>query len=517
VTDVHTSRRWLTALGLLAGVLVVVLYWPSLQFDLYADDFVSLRPWFPDAFWRSLRGTWLEFPDAPGFYRPVSTTYYALAFYFFGLNAAPLHVLPLLVVPLCGWLVGVYVWRETGCRTAALTATVVYVIHPATTMSVGPWIANQYHGFATICVLVALILWQRCRERPLRAWAPLLVPVLIAGFTKEDALMLPLVLVTAQWALARWTGTVTAPTRPVVLAAVGVFVAVNLWRVVMLGGPGGYWMPGLVDLVLNAVRGPIYILLIQLRAPTWAQVASVASLVCLIAAALVVHRHRAEALTRVAIVGFVLLVLANLPLILMTSRERGYLLTLGAVLMLTAGLVSIARRLRRTHGARIATLVPVVVIVAFAATSVNRLQMFGPCSTETRVGNQWIRQDMVQYLAPELGPWIEARITTCDPDTYRPIVETLPVATWSHAGGATMLVKETARAVQVRARVTGPTAVPLGVSVNGRPLPPVQVEPGAWMEFEVPLEPSWLTPLRRSHRIDFENGGVEIQSGEVRY
>jgi hypothetical protein len=217
--DVQTSRRWLIALGPLAGVLVVVLYWPSLQFDLYADDFVSLRPWFPDAFWRSLTGTWLEFPDAPGFYRPVSTAYYALAFYFFGLNAAPLHVLPLLVVPLCGWLVGVYVWRETGCRTAALTATVVYVIHPATTMSVGPWIANQYHGFATICVLVTMILWQRCRERPLRAWAPLVVPIVIAGFTKEDALMLPLVLVTAQWALARWTGTVTAPTRPEAHAA----------------------------------------------------------------------------------------------------------------------------------------------------------------------------------------------------------------------------------------------------------------------------------------------------------
>jgi hypothetical protein len=515
--DVQTSRRWLIALGPLAGVLVVVLYWPSLQFDLYADDFVSLRPWFPDAFWRSLTGTWLEFPDAPGFYRPVSTTYYALAFYFFGLNAAPLHVLPLLVVPLCGWLVGVYVWRETGCRTAALTATVVYVIHPATTMSVGPWIANQYHGFATICVLVTLILWQRCRERPLRAWAPLLVPVLIAGFTKEDALMLPLVLVTAQWALARWTGTVAAPTRPVVLAAVGVFVAVNLWRVVMLGGPGGYWWPSATDLVMNAMRGPVYVLFVQLRGPIWTQWASVASLVCLLAAARFTLVHRAAPLARVAVVGVVLLIMANAPLMLMTSRRRGYLLALAASLMLTAGIVALGRWLHRTRGAWAAIPALAVVAATFVATSTNRLQTFGPCSPASQLGDVWLHEDMVQYLAPELGPWIEARINTCDPDTYRPIVETLPVATWSHARGATMLVKETARAVHVRARATGSTAVPLGVSVNGRPLPPVQVVPGAWMEFEVPLEPSWLTTLRRSHRIDFEHGGVEIRSGDVRY
>jgi hypothetical protein len=512
----RVSRRWLAGLGLLAAALVTTLYWPSLQFDLYADDFVSLRPWFPDAYWRSLTGSWLEFPDAPGFYRPVTTTYYAIAFYVFGLNAAPLHVLPLVVVPLSGWLAGVYVWRETRSRAAAMTVTVVYVLHPATTMSVGPWIANQYHGFATICVLVTLILWQRCRERPLRAWAPLLLPIVLAGFTKEDALMLPLVLVTAQWAIARWTGTVAAPTRPVVLAAIGVFVAMNLWRVVMLGGPGGYWMPELRDLILNAIRGPVYVLLVQLRAPAWAEAASAASLLCLLAAARVVYVHRAAPLTRVAVVGIVLLVLANAPLVLMTSRERGYLLVLAASLMMTVGLVALVRWLVRVGGPWAAATMIVMVAAVFAATSVNRLQMFGPCSPDSRLGDQWLQQDMVPYLPPEMDEWLEQRITSCDPATYRPIVESLPAATWSHAGGATMLVRDSARTVQVHARVMGSVAASLRVSVNGRALPPVTVAPGEWMHFEVPLDGSWLTPLRRSHRLDVRSDvPVEIRSGDV--
>lgn len=520
MTAARTPRRWLAGLALLAWALVAVLYWPSLHFDLYADDFVFLRPWLPEAWWRSLTGTWLEIPDAPGFYRPVATTYYALAFYVFGLNAPALHALPLLVVPLCGWLAGVYVWRETRLPSAALIATVLYVIHPATTVSVGPWIANQYHGFATICVLVTLILWQRCRERPLRAWAPLLVPIVIAGFIKEDALMLPLVLVVAQWAIARWTGTVAPPPRTVVMAALALFATLNLWRVLMLGGPGGYWWPDVIDLAMNAVRGPIYILLIQLRAPVWAQVASVASVVCLIAAVRTAIHARAEPLTRVAIVGLVLLVLANVPLILMTSRERGYLLTLAAVLMLTTGLHAIAMWFHRRQGAAAAALACIAVAITLAATSANRLRMFGPCSRETRTEDQWIAQDMVRYLAPELGPWIRNRMQSCDPATYRPLVETLPVATWSHAGGATMMVRERARAVAIQIRVTGATSIEMTVSVNGRPRPAVAVDSGDWVEVTVPLEASWLTPLRRMHRVDIRTGshdGVEFRSGAITY
>jgi hypothetical protein len=298
-----------------------------------------------------------------------------------------------------------------------------------------------------------------------------------------------------------------------------VFVAVNLWRVLMLGGPGGYWWPSVSDLILNKLRGPIYVLLLQLRGPLWTQWASVASLVCLLAAARLTWVHRTAPVARVAVVGVVLLIMANAPLMLMTSRRRGYLLALAASFMLTAGIVFLARSLQQTRGNRVAVSVLAAVSVAFVATSANRLQTFGPCSVDSHTNDQWLRRDMVQYLAPELGPWLDHRIEACDPATYRPIVETLPVATWSHTGGATMLVNENARAVGVRLRVTGTTPAAVQVSVNHRPSREILVEPGQWIEVPVPLDASWLTPLRRSHRLDIRTGdvAVEIRSGDVIY
>lgn len=511
-------------IGLIALAGVLTIYLPSTRFDLYADDFVSLRPWLPDALWPTFTGTWQDYPDAPGFYRPVSTLYYALAFYLFGLNSAPLHILPFLVVPLCGWLVGVVVWRETVSRAAAATGALLYVIHPGTTTAVGPWIANQYHGFATILALVALTLWQRYRTRPLAAWTPLAVPLILAGFTKEDALMLPLVIVTAQWTIARWTGTTPAPTRGVVLAAVGLFAAMNGWRWLMLGEFGGYWWPEPRDLVLNLLRGPYYILLVQLGAPVWAATATAASLLCLVASAAGVWRDPSAPTTRVALIGLVILLLCNVPLILMTSMARGHLLTLGAVLMLTAGVMTLGRWARGTRARIAGSLAFAIMVVTFIGTSRDRLQIYAPCSEESRAGDIWVRGDMLPYLAPEFGPWLDARITSCDPATYRPLVETLPVVTWPLvSGGATLLVTDAARAVtlRVRAEIATPTSpAAIHIVINGRKEPGVVLTSSEWIDVPVALQASWVTPFRRSHRIEVRSTGVtdvEVRTRDVIY
>lgn len=524
VSRVHTSRWWPVAMGLVAIAGVLTIYLPSVRFDFYTDDFVSLRPWSSGILWRTFTGTWQDFPDAPGFYRPVSTLYFAAAFYLFGLNSAPLHILPLLVVPLSGWLVGLFVWRETASRAAAATGALLYVIHPGTTTAVGPWIANQYHGFATICALVALLLWQRCRARPLAAWAPLLIPLVLAGFTKEDALMLPLVIVIAQWTIARWTGTIPAPTRAVVLAALGLFAAMNGWRLLMLGEFGGYWWPEPRDLVLNLLRGPFYILLVHLGAPGWAATATAASLLCLVATAVGVWRDRSAPTTRVAFVGLVLLVLCNLPLILMTSMARGHLLTLGAVLMLTAGVMTLGRWARRTRGRFVAGVAFAVLVGTFIGTSRDRLQIYAPCSEDSRAGDIWVRGDMLPYIAPEFGPWLDARIASCDPATYRPLVETLPVATWPLPdGGATLLVTDAAQALTLRVRAAGASPgspTPLDIIINGRRGSTVALTTSDWTDVRLSLHASWLTLFRRSHRIDVLTSGVtgvEVRTRDVIY
>jgi hypothetical protein len=511
VRHTHASRWSSLAIGLVALAGILTIYPPSLGFDFYTEDFLSLRPWSSGVLWRTFTGTWQAFPDAPGFYRPVSTLYYAVAFDLFGLNIAPLHILPLIVVTLSGWLVGLVVWRETSSRTGGMVAALLYCVHPGTTTAVGPWVANQYHGFATICALLALLYWQRCRTRRLTSWAPLLIPLVLAGFTKEDALMLPLVLVVSHGVIAWWTGTLAPPSRAVIAAGIALFAAMNTWRIVMLGGFGGYWWPEPVELLLNLVRGPYYILLVQLGAPVWAVTATVASVGCLVAMAIGVWRSPSAPSTRVALIGMVLLTLTNMPLMLMTSMARGYLLSLGAVFIVTAGLMTVGRWMSDSGRPRLAVLATAAVVVTFVGTSRERLMIYAPCSEDAVAGYAWIRDWMLPTIAPEFGPWLTTHITTCDPATYQPVV-TLPVATWHLPGGdIVVLVTDTARAFTLD--VSSPSASPetpvtLNLVVNGASLTPIQLTSPTWTT--VPLSPatSFRTSLRRSHRVDVLTHGV---------
>jgi hypothetical protein len=516
VSRAPVPRLWFLSIALVALAGALAIYPASLAFDLHIDDFVSLRPWPGDTLWHSLTGTWHDYPGAPGFYRPVPILYYAAAFSLFGLNAPALHVLPLVVVPVCGWLVGVFVWRESGSRAAAALGALLFVVHPGTTISLGPWIANQYQGFAIIFTLAAFLLWQRCRDRPLAAWAPLIVPLVLAGFTKEHALTLPLVIVGAQWIIARWTGTLAPPSRSVMLAAAGLFAAMNAWRVLMLGGVGGYDMPSAPDLLLNLLRGPYFILIVQLGDAPWSLAATALSAVCVGAALASAVRERTRATTRITLLGGVLILVTNIPLAFMTSMSRSYLITLGAVFILTAGAASLARWTAMTRRPLAATAALALLVVPLTVLSRNRLMLYAPCSEETRQGHEWIRDERLQYLAPEFGPWLDAHISSCNPATYRPLVETLPVATWQLPNGRTaVLVSD--RFVTATLQVESAGASPehpvlVEIVLNGRPLPPLSLTTAGWTGVPLSLSSSWRTRLRRSHRIDVRTlGGAPIR------
>jgi hypothetical protein len=226
-------------------------------------------------------------------------------------------------------------------------------------------------------------------------------------------------------------------------------------------------------------------------------------------------------MTRVAIVGAVILIVSNLPLILMTSRERGYLLTLGAVLMLTTGVVSLGRWLRARSGTVVTVAAALVVAALLAATTANRLQMFAPCSGDTRLGDRWLQEEMLPHLADEMGPWLLGRIQACDAASYRPLVESLPVATWRLPGGAiTMLVTDAARQIHLHVRATSTAPVTVTIVVNGRPGPVVTLAPGTSLDQPIALYGSWRTALRRSHRIDIQaspGSAPEIHAGVVTY
>lgn len=504
----------LILIGLVVCIAVVAIYPASLEFGFHSEDFVFFRPFQAADLWQVMTGRWFEAPGAPYFYRPLSVFVHALEFYLFGLNPFPIHLISVLIVAGCGVLCGMYAMRESGSTCLGVMAAAVYTLHPATTIAVGPWMANQYQGLATMCALWALLLWRTRRDGPPRTWIPIAAPLILAGLFKENALMLPLVLVSAHWGMARWATGVKPPTRTAWIAAVGLFVAMNTWRVLMLGNIGGYGDETITTAIRELWRGPLYVLLTG-REWSFPNVGSsiLVSLLTLGVGWSVVRRLPMTGM-RVAIVGLSLIAWCSLPLAIVPSRARAYLVALGGALVLAVGAYELWSRLRDRR-AIVARAVVVVLLAGLWTTSLARLQTYAPCSEWTRFGDLWVLDEMTPYLPPEFVPWLRQRIRTCRPDAQERIVESLPVATWHlPSGDKTILVPERFARLQVRTRseeASPDHPVTINIDVNGRGIRPVVLHSREWVDVEIPLQPSWWNRLRRGHRIDIDAGSAEVE------
>lgn len=501
-------------IGLVVCIAVLAIYPASLKFGFHSEDFVFFRPFQAGDLWQVMTGRWFDAPGAPYFYRPLSVFVHALEFYLFGLNPFPIHLISVLIVAACGFLCGVYVMRESESPGLGVMAAAVYTLHPATTIAVGPWMANQYQGLATICALWALLLWRTRRDGPPRTWLPIALPLIMAGLFKENALMLPLVLVGAHWGMARWATGVRPPTRAAWIAAVGLFVAMNTWRIVMLGHIGGYGNETVWSALRELWRGPVYVLL---TGREWT-VANVTASVLVSAVTLGVGwltlRRVPLAGVRVAIVGFSLIAWCSLPLAIVPSRARAYLVALGGALVLAVGAYQAWTHLRRARVV-VAHGLLAVLMASLWTTSLARLQTYAPCSEWTRFGDLWVLGDMAPYLPPEFVPWLRQRIRTCRPDAQERIVDSLPVATWHlPSGDKTILVPERFARLQVRVRSEEASAehpITINVGVNGRTVTPVVLHSREWIDVDIALAPSWWNRLRRGHRIDINAGNAHVE------
>ena len=86
----------------------------------------------------------------------------------------------------CAALVGLFVWRETESRRAAVLAAGIYGVHPALAYPQAVWLTDQMHLLASVVVLLALLVWQRARTRSARAWWPLAVLQLVGFGVKRS-------------------------------------------------------------------------------------------------------------------------------------------------------------------------------------------------------------------------------------------------------------------------------------------------------------------------------------------
>ena len=524
---------------LVAACVVIPLYWPSLRFDLFQDDYFLLRPWSPDHLTSVVTGPWFG-PGTGNLYRPFAIYFFKAIFFTFGLNTRALHLLPFVTMTVLAWLIGRFVRRETGSLPLGATAAFVYAIHPATATAIGPWIANQYQGVVSGMVLVSLLWWQYCRQRQWPVWVPLLVPIIIGGFTKETGLMIPLILAALHGVRARWLGDIGPVRRWPIAAGLAVFGSLIAWRAVMLGTLGLSELPPGDVILSQLVEGPYAVLFEPSRlTASWGKYVFAATALVLVAAAFRSLVTRApKGVAALALTGTVVLAAAAFPTSVVFSRDRLAPHDVGAVLILTAGLAAIAPRVRAAL--RLPTLAAVVVVlVATAGMTRDAIWRFHPCNSDTVQHPEGLL-DEVRQPPPEMLHWLHTLPKPCAAATHVPFFRATSRITWGvaerlAAPGDVIQAWITPRVVAlldrrgtgVTVEIRHPGASPefpvrIRVWTNEGEQPDVVLTSPAWRAVRLALAPTFLTWLRQMHRLELRSSpefvpGLEMRPLDVVY
>jgi len=529
-------------LFLLAVALVLPLYWQTLRYDLFQDDFWLLRPW-PDAHLiESWFGGWFV-AETRDFYRPFAVLLYKGMFYVFGLNTRALHVVPMITITVVAWMLGRFVRRETGSWPLAILATILGVVHPTSTVAVGPWLANQYQGLISGALLATLLWWQTARTRSWPWSLPLLAPIIIGAFTKETGLIIPAVLVAIAVARGWWTRDLAPPPRWFIVAGLGVFAVLNLWRLWVLGGLGGgdefplqlYWVryvDGWFATLFNPVR---------LAWPLWKwSFAAMSAILVTSGAVALLRRERGPAAVLV-LTGAIILAAAALPTTLVFSRDRLTPHVIGAVLMMTGGFAVAQQHLR---GRARVLLVAASVLLLGSATSLTQtaITRFGPCRSG-QLSDPHSLLNEPRATPPELIRWLAiinsrpcstethapffratSRITwgVMEQDGDRPVYERLHV--WTRSRVVALL---DARGTHVTVEIRHPGATPehpviIHVSTEGTADVQIALTAPAWNRTTLPLGTTWRTWTRQMHRLEMQAGpgvtpGLQMRPLDVVY
>lgn len=512
----------------MTGVVVLAAYWPSLGFDLYEDDFYDLRPWPSDHLASAWFGAWTP-SGVADYYRPIAVWSFHLLFDVFGWNTRALHVLPLITLTVVSWLVGQFVQRETQSRGLAIAASLLFAIHPATVAAGGPWIVNQYQSLVPATLVIALLLWQSRRTQSWTTWGIVALPIVIGAWSKENGLMTPLMLLAVAWARHVWLGERTRDGRTLAFAAIGVFIALNLWRLAALGWsmpePGsGFasWkalVGGAVVFLWHPVVGEV---------TPYSMVFAAASTVLTIAGLWALVKKTPGPAAALVLTGLVILVLASIPSAVVFSRERLVPHGVGVVFMWVGGLAAVRAWLTPvarvgfvTRGAGV-----VAAVVAIAATvSLTRtaLQQFSPCHAypmETPAVQADFLFHEVPPVPPEVVGWVRTHPRPCEPSMLEPMFRVATTMTWNvserrfsvddvvqrwEEPEVTALVTPRAQAVLVEVRHTHATPerpVRIRVSRSGGETPDITLTSPEWQQVDVPLAGDWRSWLRQMYRLD---------------
>jgi Tfp pilus assembly protein PilF len=182
----------------LVAVLTFLIYLPSLRFQFVFDDVAilvhnpTIRSWsyLPDYFTRDL---WQNVQPATGYYRPLLLLWFRLNFAVFGLHPAWWHLTNIAVHIVAAVLVLRLALRLTGSHTLALTAALLFGLHPIHVETVS-WLSDAVDALVTAWFLGGVLCFVKSREGS-RLWLAGSVACYCgAMFTKEPGFTLPAVL-----------------------------------------------------------------------------------------------------------------------------------------------------------------------------------------------------------------------------------------------------------------------------------------------------------------------------------
>ncbi len=184
---------WFLILGLLAG-----LYLPSLEFDLFDDDFIfyghkELGVTLINAFFRGERPGLS--PEESRFFRPLADYVWALKFALFGTRIDYYHAVGVLIHLINTVLVSVVARRLLGLdRVWSLCASLLFAVFWFNFEAVA-WLSANDTAICTTFMLSAVLFSVRyVRQGGIGALFALSLSMLLAIASKEFALVMPLVL-----------------------------------------------------------------------------------------------------------------------------------------------------------------------------------------------------------------------------------------------------------------------------------------------------------------------------------
>jgi hypothetical protein len=237
---------------LVAALALAALVWAafagSVQSYFLSDDFgivTTANSFSASQFLKVLRT-----PGEDNFFRPLGWASYGLTAAWAGFDPARWHLVALVFHLANSLLVFWLAFRLSGSRFGAAVAAALFAIH-GTRPEAAVWIASRFDLQAAFFTLLGLILFLDYAETGGMLPAVLATAAMAAAMlTKESALVFPLLAV-----LVAAVRHVRRPLRPAGFVLLfGTALAAFVYRWVVLGGIGGYFVPGTSELQAAHIR-----------------------------------------------------------------------------------------------------------------------------------------------------------------------------------------------------------------------------------------------------------------------